>query len=48
MTQQQREAIDSMSRASQFDPARDLREQRPLSDKMLTAAPLPNGTARSC
>jgi hypothetical protein len=31
MTQQQREAIDSMLRASPFNPAGDLREQRPLS-----------------
>jgi acetyl esterase/lipase len=41
MTQQQREAIDSMLRASPFDPAGDLREQRPLFEQMATAAPVP-------
>jgi epsilon-lactone hydrolase len=41
MTQQQREAIAGMLRASPFDPAGDLREQRPLFDKMVTAAPVP-------
>jgi acetyl esterase/lipase len=41
MTQQQREAIASMLRASPFNPAGDLREQRPLFEKMVTAAPLP-------
>jgi len=41
MTQQQREAIAGMLRASPFDPAGDLREQRPLFDKMIAAAPVP-------
>jgi acetyl esterase/lipase len=41
MTQQQREAIEGMLRASPFDPAGDLRQQRPLFDKMIAAAPLP-------
>lgn len=41
MTQQQREAIDSMMHASPFDPAGDLREQRPLFEKMVTAAQPP-------
>jgi len=41
MTQQQREAISGMLRASPFDPAGDLREQRPLFEKMITAAPVP-------
>ncbi len=41
MTQQQREAIEGMLRASPFDPAGDLREQRPLFDKMIAAAPVP-------
>jgi epsilon-lactone hydrolase len=41
MTQQQREAIASMLRASPFDPAGDLREQRPLFEKMVAAAPVP-------
>ena len=41
MTQQQREAVASMLRASPFDPAGDLREQRPLFEKMVSAAPLP-------
>jgi epsilon-lactone hydrolase len=41
MTQQQREAITDMLRASPFDPAGDLREQRPLFDKMVAAAPVP-------
>jgi hypothetical protein len=41
MTQQQREAIASMLRASPFNPAGDLREQRPLFEKMVAAAPVP-------
>jgi acetyl esterase/lipase len=41
MTQQQREAIAGMLRASPFDPAGDLREQRPLFDKMVAAVPVP-------
>ena len=41
MTQQQREAIAGMLRTSPFDPAGDLSEQRPLFDKMVTAAPVP-------
>jgi hypothetical protein len=41
MTQQQREAIAGMLRASPFDPAGDLGEQRPLFEKMVTAAPVP-------
>jgi len=41
MTQQQRQAIAGMLRASPFDPAGDLREQRPLFEKMVTAAPVP-------
>ena len=41
MTQQQREAISGMLRASPFDPAGDLREQRPLFEQMVTAAPVP-------
>jgi hypothetical protein len=41
MTQQQREAIAGMLRTSPFDPAGDLREQRPLFEKMVTAAPAP-------
>ena len=41
MTQQQREAIVGMLRASPFDPAGDLREQRALFEKMVTAAPVP-------
>ncbi len=41
MTQQQREAIAGMLRASPFDPAGDLREQRPLFEKMIAAAPVP-------
>jgi epsilon-lactone hydrolase len=41
MTQQQREAIDSMLRASPFDPAGDLHEQRPLFEEMVAAAPVP-------
>jgi short chain dehydrogenase len=45
MTQQQREAVAGMLRASSFDPAGDLREQRPLSDKMVTAAPVSAGGA---
>jgi epsilon-lactone hydrolase len=41
MTQQQREAIAAMLRASPFNPAGDLREQRPLFEKMMAAAPVP-------
>ncbi|MGH3193940.1 MAG: alpha/beta hydrolase [Streptosporangiaceae bacterium] len=41
MTQQQREAVAGMLRASPFDPAGDLRVQRPLFAKMITAAPVP-------
>jgi monoterpene epsilon-lactone hydrolase len=41
MTQQQREAITSMLRASPFDPAGDLNEQRPLFEELITAAPAP-------
>jgi hypothetical protein len=41
MTQQQREAIAGMLRASPFDPADDLREQRPVSGKMMAAVPAP-------
>ena len=41
MTQQQREAIAGMLRASPFDPAGDPREQRALFEKMVTAAPVP-------
>jgi hypothetical protein len=41
MTQQQREAVAGMLRASPFDPASDLREQRPLFGKMIAAAPVP-------
>ena len=41
MTQQQREAIAGMLRASPFDPVGDPREQRPLFEKMVTAAPVP-------
>ena len=41
MTQQQREAVAGMLRASPFDPAGDLRQQRPLFDKMIAAAPVP-------
>ena len=41
MTQQQREAVAGMLHASPFDPAGDLSEQRPLFDKMVTAAPVP-------
>ena len=37
MTQQQREAITDTLRASPFDPAGDLREQRPLFESMITA-----------
>ncbi len=39
MTQQQREAIASMLRALPFNPAGDLREQRPLFEKMIAPAP---------
>ena len=41
MTQQQREAIASILRESPFNPAGDLREQRPLFDKLVAAAPVP-------
>jgi monoterpene epsilon-lactone hydrolase len=41
MTQQQREAVAGMLHASPFDLAGDLREQRPLFEKMITAAPVP-------
>jgi epsilon-lactone hydrolase len=41
MTRQQREAVAGMLRASPFDPAGDLREQRPLFEKMIAAAPVP-------
>jgi hypothetical protein len=41
MTQQQREAIAGMLRASPFDPADDLREQRLVSGKMMAAVPVP-------
>jgi len=41
MTEQQRETVAGMLRASPFDPAGDLREQRPLFDKMIAAAPVP-------
>jgi epsilon-lactone hydrolase len=41
MTQQQREVVAGMLRASPFDPAGDLREQRPLFEKMIAAAPVP-------
>jgi epsilon-lactone hydrolase len=41
MTQQQRAAIATMLRASPFNPAGDLREQRPLFEEMMAAAPVP-------
>jgi acetyl esterase/lipase len=41
MTKQQREAIAGMLRASAFDPAGDLREQRPVFEKMISSAPVP-------
>lgn len=41
MSRQQREKIDAMLRASPFDPAGDLREQRPLFEKMIAAALVP-------
>jgi len=41
MTRQQREAVAGMLRTSPFDPAGDLREQRPLFEKMIAAAPVP-------
>jgi monoterpene epsilon-lactone hydrolase len=41
MTQQQREMVAGVLRASPFDPAGDLREQRPLFEKMIAAAPVP-------
>ena len=41
MTQEQRDAIAGMLRVSPFDPAGDLREQRPLFDKMIAAVPVP-------
>ena len=37
MAQQQREAITDMSRASPFNPADDLHEQRPLFGMMVAA-----------
>ncbi len=42
MTQQQREAVASMLRASPFNPAGNLREQRSLFEKMISAAPVPD------
>jgi epsilon-lactone hydrolase len=41
MTQQQREAVAGMLRAAPFDPAGDLRQQRPLFEQMMAAAPVP-------
>jgi epsilon-lactone hydrolase len=41
MIQQQREAVGGVLRASPFGPAGDLREQRPLFDKMIAVAPVP-------
>src|SRR5580698_2726743 len=41
MTKQQRDAVAGMLRASPFDPAGDLREQRPLFEKVIAAAPVP-------
>ena len=41
MSSQQREKIDAMLRASPFDPAGDLREQRPLFEQVIAAAPVP-------
>jgi epsilon-lactone hydrolase len=41
MNQQQRAAIATMLRASPFNPAGDLREQRPLFEEMMAAAPVP-------
>jgi epsilon-lactone hydrolase len=41
MTQQQREAVAGILRASPFDPAGDLRDQRPLFEDMIAAAPVP-------
>ena len=41
MTQQQRDAVAGMLRASSFDPAGGPREQRPLLNKMMTAGPVP-------
>jgi epsilon-lactone hydrolase len=41
MTQQQREAVAGILRASPFDPAGDLRDQRPLFEEMIAAAPVP-------
>jgi len=41
MTQQQRETVAGVLRASPFDPAGDLRGQRPLFEKMIAAAPVP-------
>jgi epsilon-lactone hydrolase len=41
MSRQQREAIDSMLRTSPFDPGGDLREQRPLFEQTVAAAPVP-------
>jgi len=45
MTRQQREAVAGMLRVSPFDPAGDLREQRPLFEKMIAAAPVPGDVA---
>jgi epsilon-lactone hydrolase len=41
MTQQQRKAITEMLRASPFDPAGDLREQRQVFESMITAPWVP-------
>jgi epsilon-lactone hydrolase len=41
MTQRQRDAVAGMLRASPFDPAGDLREQRPSFNKMISAGPVP-------
>ena len=41
MTQEQREAVAGLLRASPFDPGGDLREQRPLLEEMMTAVPVP-------
>jgi epsilon-lactone hydrolase len=40
MTRQRREAIAGLLPASPFDPAGDLREQRPSFEKMIAAAPV--------
>jgi hypothetical protein len=47
MTQLQREAIAGMLRASPFDPAGDLREQRPLFEKMISTAPVRTDVANT-